>query len=429
MISKSSAKSMTEKTKALALVVAAGRGSRMGGTVPKQYQKLQGESVLTHSLRRLIDSDLFSSVMTVIHSDDQPLYRQSIAPLDNRGVSLLFCPGGQSRQDSVRRGLRAVAQDLSPSDTTAILIHDAARPLVPRSTLVQLVESARAGRAAIAAHPVVDSLKHVDDQGQICESIPRAGLWRAQTPQAFSFAEIMHAHERAADRHDLTDDAAVAQAAGLAVGVILSSDYNIKVTTPDDLSLVQALLPHTGHNQNTGHNQKSRTMETRTGQGYDVHAFEDGNAVVLCGVKIPHTQRLKGHSDADVGLHALTDAIFAALAEGDIGHHFPPSDSQWAGEDSAKFLAHACTRARMRGARLVNVDVTLICEAPHIGPYRDAMRTRIGQITGLSINRISVKATTSERLGFTGRREGIAALALANLECPNPDASNITETA
>lgn len=425
MISEHSAESSAAKTpaKALALVVAAGRGSRMGGAIPKQYQKIQGESLLTHSLRRLIDSDLFSSIMTVIHPDDQPLYRQSIAPLDSRGVSLLSCPGGQSRQNSVRRGLRAMAQDLSPPDITTILIHDAARPLVSQSTLVQLVDTARTGRAAIAAHPVVDSLKRVDDQGQICDSIPRAGLWRAQTPQAFSFAEIMHAHDRAADRHDLTDDAAVAQAAGLAVGVVLSSDHNLKVTTPDDLSLVQILLPHNAHNQ------KSHTMETRTGQGYDVHAFEDGNAVILCGVEIPHTQRLKGHSDADVGLHALSDALFAALAEGDIGHHFPPSDPQWAGADSAQFLAHACARVQMRGARLVNLDVTLICEAPRIGPHRDAMRTRIGQITGLSIDRISVKATTSEQLGFTGRREGIAALALANIECPDPDALDTTETA
>jgi 2-C-methyl-D-erythritol 4-phosphate cytidylyltransferase/2-C-methyl-D-erythritol 2,4-cyclodiphosphate synthase len=382
-------------TGCIALIVAAGSGSRFGGELPKQYMPLAGRAVLRHATETFLGHHAISAVRVVISAEHRPLYDAATA-----GLPLLppVC-GGSNRQDSVRNGLESLT-DLEPDQ---VLIHDAARPFLSAAIIDRTVAALADAPGAIVAVPVTDTLKRARD-GQIGETVDRSGLWRAQTPQAFRFADILAAH-RAAKGAAMTDDAAVAEAAGLPMKLVMGADDNFKITTAEDLRRAERLLA-------------PAAAEFRTGTGYDVHRFAAGDSVTLCGVRIAHDQALEGHSDADVGLHALTDAILGAIGAGDIGSHFPPSDPQWRGVDSATFLGHAAGLVAAKGGRIAHVDVTLICERPKIAPHRAAMVARIARILGLEEHRVSVKATTTEGLGFTGRREGIAAQAVATVALP-----------
>lgn len=364
------------------IIVAAGRGSRMGGDVPKQWQMLAGKPVLAHTLAAFAGMQ----VMLVIHPDDR-------ARAEALGVPLV--EGGATRDASVLAGLQA----LEGSGVEAVLIHDGARPLVSRALIGRLIKALETHQGAAPALPVTDALWR-GAAGKVVGTMDRAGLWRAQTPQAFRLAPILAAHRT--HPGGAADDVEVARAAGLDVAIVEGEETNLKLTWPGDFARAEAIL-------------KGRDMDVRLGNGYDVHAFCEGDHVWLCGVKVPHGKGLLGHSDADVGMHALTDAIYGALAEGDIGRHFPPSDPQWKGAASHIFLAHAIGLARSRGYELGNCDVTLVCERPKIGPHAVAMQEELSRIMGVDVGRVSVKATTSERLGFTGREEGIAALATAVL--------------
>jgi 2-C-methyl-D-erythritol 4-phosphate cytidylyltransferase / 2-C-methyl-D-erythritol 2,4-cyclodiphosphate synthase len=364
------------------LIVAAGRGTRMGGEVPKQWQMLAGKPVLAHTLAAFAGLQ----VVLVIHPDDRPR-------AEALGVPLV--EGGKTRRDSVLAGLLA----LEGTGVDAVLIHDGARPLVSRALISNLVAALDTHEGAAPALAVTDALWQGKD-GLVTGTVGRAGLFRAQTPQAFRLAAILAAHRDHSGA--AADDVEVACAAGLDVAIVEGEETNLKLTWPGDFARAEAIL-------------KGRDMDVRLGNGYDVHAFRDGDHVWLCGVKVPHGRGLLGHSDADVGMHALTDAIYGALAEGDIGRHFPPSDPQWKGAASHIFLTHAIALARSRGYSLGNCDVTLVCERPKIGPHAIAMQEELARIMGVEAGRVSVKATTSERLGFTGREEGIAALATATL--------------
>ena len=380
----------------IALIVAAGRGNRFGGETPKQYRQLAGKPLLRHSVERFLAHPGVDNVRVVIHMADRDLYDESI-----EGLELLEpVDGGAERQDSVRLGLESLVEQ----EPATVLIHDAARPFADGGLITRVIAALDSHAGAIPAVSVHDTLKRGED-GVITETVERVGLWRAQTPQGFRFSEILEAHRRFAGE-TLTDDAALAERAGLAVAIVEGSEDNVKVTTQDDLDRAESRFGAT---------------EFRTGTGFDVHRFTAGDQVTLCGVTIPHEAALSGHSDADVGLHALTDALFGALAEGDIGSHFPPSDEQWRGADSAIFLAAAGERVAARGGTIVNVDVTLICERPKIGPHRDAMRQRIAGILAIPVCRVGVKGTTTERLGFPGRGEGIAAQASATVRLTAPD--------
>lgn len=379
----------------IALIVAAGSGTRFGGELPKQYLPLAGRAVLRHSTETFLRHPAISGVRMVISAEHRALYDQATA-----GLRLLPpVIGGANRQDSVRNGLESLAE-LQPAQ---VLIHDAARPFLSSAIIDRTLAALDDTAGAIVAIPVTDTLKRGLD-GRVGETVDRTGLWRAQTPQAFRFAEILAAH-RAAKGAALTDDAAVAEAAGLPMRLVMGADDNFKITTGADLQRAERLLA-------------PGASEFRTGTGYDVHRFAAGDGVTLCSVRIAHDQALEGHSDADVGLHALTDAILGAIGAGDIGSHFPPSDPQWRGVDSATFLAHAGGLVAGKGGRITHVDVTLICERPKIAPHRAAMVARIAGILGLEEHRVSVKATTTEGLGFTGRREGIAAQAVATVALP-----------
>lgn len=387
---------MTPDTRNFALIVAAGRGRRFGGERPKQYAELAGKPLLRHSVEACLDSGLLSGVRVVIGADDSADYRLAVLGLEG-----LLDPveGGETRQDSVRLGLESLAEHAPER----VLIHDAARPGLDRQTIRRVLEALDEAPGAIPALPVTDTLKRAGANGRIEATVPRQELFRAQTPQGFRYAEILRAHELARGQ-DLTDDAAVLEAAGLAAALVEGSARLEKITTNEDLARMNHLW--------------RESLETRVGQGLDVHAFGEGRALMLCGVPLDHDQSLIGHSDADVGLHAITDAILGALSEGDIGQHFPPQDPRWRGADSAQFLAHAGALVKARGGIVRHIDVTLICEAPRVGPHRQAMIRRIAEILGLEDRRISVKATTTERLGFLGRREGIAAEAIATLALP-----------
>ena len=378
----------------IGLIVAAGRGTRAGGGLPKQYRELGGRPVLRWSLERFLRHPRIGAVRAVIHPDDRALYEAAAQGLD------LLPPvnGGASRQDSVRLGL----ESLEAMRPRTVLIHDAARPFIDDDTIARTVDALADAPGAIVAVPVSDTIKR-GASGRITGTIDRAGLWRAQTPQGFRFADILAAH-RAAVGADLSDDAAVAERAGLAVALVQGSEMNTKLTSDDDLRRAALLA--------------GATAETRVGTGFDVHAFGPGDHVWLCGVKVPHTQALVGHSDADVALHALTDAILGAIGAADIGAHFPPSDPRWRGAPSDKFLAHAVSLLTDRGGSVVHADVTIICERPKVGPHRDAMIMRLASILGIDPARCSVKATTTEGLGFTGRGEGIAAQAVATVRLP-----------
>jgi 2-C-methyl-D-erythritol 4-phosphate cytidylyltransferase/2-C-methyl-D-erythritol 2,4-cyclodiphosphate synthase len=315
--------------------------------------------------------------------------------------------GGANRQQSVLAGLEALLLN-APEN---VLIHDAARPFISAPVIDRVVQALGKSTGVLAALPVSDTLK-AGQNGVVARTISREGLWRAQTPQGFRYAAILEAHRTAASRagQDFTDDASIAEWHGLDVALVMGAERNIKLTTAEDFELAELFLAG-----------GRAAVEARTGTGFDVHAFEPGDHVMLCGVAVPHDAKLAGHSDADVGLHALTDALLGAIGAGDIGQHFPPSDPQWKGADSSLFLAHTGRLLRESGARVVNVDVTLICERPTIGPHVDAMRGRIGEILSIGVGRVSVKATTTEGLGFTGRREGIAAMASATIEIERKD--------
>ena len=387
------------------VVVAAGRGARLGAERPKQYLPCAGEPLLAHTLEALVAAWPFSAVTVAIHADDRALYDEALGRLSQPVRAAIGPPaiGGSTRQQSVLAGL----ERLAPAGPDLVLIHDAARPFPSRDLVARAVEAAEAHGAAAPGTPLSDTVKQVDGEGRVLATPARASLRAVQTPQAFRFPLILAAHRRAAAEGvaELTDDVAVAEWAGAPAFVFEGDPMNFKVTTMQDLGAAEARLI-------------GASGETRVGQGFDVHAFVSGDHVWLCGVRIPHAQALAGHSDADVGLHALADAIYGALAEGDIGAHFPPSDPQWKGAPSHLFLAHAAERVRARGGVLVHLDATLICEAPKIGPHREAMRARIGEVAGLDVGRVAVKATTTERLGFTGRSEGIACLATATVRVP-----------
>ncbi|SMF25345.1 2-C-methyl-D-erythritol 2,4-cyclodiphosphate synthase [Tistlia consotensis] len=397
----------------VALVVAAGRGHRFGGALPKQYRRLAGRPLLAHCLERLAAHPGIDAVRVVIHPDDRALYDEAAADL----ALLEPCAGGAERQDSVRLGLDSLAA-LPGGAPRRVLIHDGARPFPGAAMLERLLQALDSHDGAIPALAVTDTLKRgrAGPAGMpLCgETVPRDGLWRAQTPQAFRLEAIRAAHH-ALKGEALTDDAALAERAGLAVALVEGEEENFKVTTQQDLARAERLLAGGG----------ASGRETRIGNGFDVHRFGPGDSVMLCGVPVAHSHGLVGHSDADVGLHALTDALLGALGAGDIGQHFPPTDPRWKGADSAAFLAHAGSLLAARGGRILNLDVTLICERPKVGPHREAMRARIAGILGIAVERVGVKATTTEGLGFTGRREGIAAQATAALELPaaGPDGS------
>ena len=383
--------------KTAALIVAAGRGTRAGAARPKQYAALGAVPVLADTLRVFLERPDIDLVTIVIGSQDQTLYAGTIGS----GHRKLTPPaiGGDTRQGSVLNGLRA----LLPHAPDRVLIHDGVRPFVTSDIIVRVLEALAETPGAVTAVPLADTVKREGQDRRIAATVERAGLWRAQTPQAFRFADILAAHESAAasGRTDLTDDAAVAEWAGLAVTLVEGSEANRKLTTAEDLVMADAAA--------AGH------PDVRTGQGFDVHRFAPGDHVWLCGVRIAHTHALEGHSDADVGLHALTDALLGAIGDGDIGQHFPNTDARWKGAPSHIFLTEAARRVRNRGGTITNVDVTILCEAPKISPRRDAMRQRIAEVLAIGVDRVAVKATTTEGLGFTGRREGIAALATATV--------------
>lgn len=378
-----------------ALIVAAGRGSRFGGDIPKQYVELAGQSVLERTVQAFLSHPRVDVVRVVIRPDDEPLYVGAIGSLD----LLPPIPGGSSRQESVRLGL----ESLEPLAPETVLIHDAARPFVTMEIISGVLEGLKVAHGAIPAVAVHDTLKRGEAGGKITETVDRAELWQAQTPQGFRYADIMTAHRLQAG-HGLTDDAAVAEQADLNVILVDGDENNFKVTTMNDLARAENII--------------AQAAQTRTGIGFDVHRFRSGDHVILCGVAIPHDAGLEGHSDADVAFHALTDALLGAISDGDIGSHFPPSEPQWLGVESTTFVAHARQLINDRGGQINNVDVTIICEQPKIGVHREAMRKQISTILRIPVDRVSVKATTTERLGFTGRQEGIAAQAVASVQVP-----------
>ncbi|WP_444666364.1 bifunctional 2-C-methyl-D-erythritol 4-phosphate cytidylyltransferase/2-C-methyl-D-erythritol 2,4-cyclodiphosphate synthase [Cereibacter changlensis] len=370
-----------------AIIVAAGRGTRAGGDLPKQWQQLAGRPVVAHALAAFRAAKGVDRVILVIHPDDRPR-------AESFGVELV--EGGASRDASVRNALEALAGQ----GVARVLIHDGARPLVSEALIGRLLKALEGAEGAAPAVPVTDALWR-GAGGAVAGTQDRTGLWRAQTPQTFRYEAILAAHR--AHPGGALDDVEVARAAGLDVVIVEGDEDNLKLTYPGDFARAERILA------------KENGMDIRTGNGFDVHKFGPGDHVWLCGVKVPHGKGLVGHSDADVGMHALTDAIYGALCEGDIGVHFPPSDMQWKGAASHIFLRHAMQRVAERGFTLTHCDVTLICERPKIGPVAASMRAALAEIMGVAVERISVKATTSEQLGFTGREEGIAASATATL--------------
>lgn len=387
-----------------ALIVAAGRGSRAGceGQAPKQYAFVRGIPVLRHSLDAFTTHPGIGLVAVVIHPDDAALYAEAVAPFSDRLRAPVF--GGATRQQSVLLGLEALVS-AAPS---RVLIHDAARPFVDAETISRVLEGLEHYTGVIAAEPVTDTLKRAAAGGAITGTVAREGLWRAQTPQGFRFSAILDAHRKAANTGEssFTDDAALAEWAGLDVAVVRGSALNLKITSAEDFAIAERLAA------------TPTDFEPRTGTGFDVHRFIPGDHVWLCGVRIDHDATLEGHSDADAPLHALTDAILGALGEGDIGQHFPPDDPTWKGARSRLFVEDAARRVQARGGRISNVDITILCERPKIGPHRTAMQQAVAAMLGIDPSRIGIKATTTEQLGFTGRREGLAAMASATVLLP-----------
>jgi 2-C-methyl-D-erythritol 4-phosphate cytidylyltransferase/2-C-methyl-D-erythritol 2,4-cyclodiphosphate synthase len=386
--------------KVAAVIVAGGRGYRAGGEVPKQYREIAGEPVIRPTLLAFLRHSQVDAVQPVIHPDDESAFAAATAGLKNL---LAPIPGGATRQASVRAGLEAL-QATAPD---FVLIHDAARPFLSAELISRAIAAAEQYGAAVPAIAITDTVKKIDEQDMVSETLDRSRLRTVQTPQAFGFGLIVDLHRRAAaaGREDFTDDAALAEWAGQRVSVFAGEATNVKLTTQDDFARAEAL-------------RMTALSDVRTGNGFDVHAFGDGDHVMLAGVRIPNGRGVTGHSDADVALHALVDAILGALAEGDIGVHFPPSDPQWRGASSDRFLAFACERVRARNGVIAHLDVTIVCETPRVGPHRDAMRGRIAEIAGIPIGRVAIKATTSEKMGFTGRGEGIVAMATATVRLP-----------
>jgi 2-C-methyl-D-erythritol 4-phosphate cytidylyltransferase / 2-C-methyl-D-erythritol 2,4-cyclodiphosphate synthase len=389
------------------IIVAAGRGVRAGGDLPKQFQRIGGETMLRRALSMLVEHENVALVQPVIHPEDLDLFQAATANL----TMLPPAFGGATRQASVRAGLEA----LSAHMPDIVLIHDAARPFASAELVARAIVAARQSGAAIPALAVTDTVKTVHAEGHVDKTLDRSALRLVQTPQAFAFAPLLEAHRRAAaaGRHDFTDDAALAEWAGMKVAVFAGEPGNIKITNADDFARAEAMQRAAQFTE-----QLAGLGDVRTGTGIDVHAFGPGDHVTLGGLRIAHTHALIGHSDADVALHALTDAILGALADGDIGAHFPPSDPQWRGASSDRFLAFAVERVNARGGRIAHLDLTIVCEAPRIGAHRDAMRANIARLAGIDVGRVAVKATTSEKLGFTGRGEGIAAYAAATVRLP-----------
>lgn len=377
-----------------ALIVAAGRGERMGSALPKAYLELGGAPILRRSVLAMLAHERIAEVRVVYDPACADAYRAAVGDLGLREP----VPGGRTRQASVRCGLEALALD--PPDL--VLVHDAARPFATSALLGRVLDALSVYDAVVPALPVTDSLKSVSGDA-VLAAVPRDGLVRAQTPQGFRFPLLLEAHRRCAAQ-DLTDDAAVVAAAGIEVAWVLGEEANVKLTTPEDLRLAQGRL--------------ERPRCWRSGIGLDIHAFAPGRRLVLGGVEIPHDQGLEGHSDADVLLHALTDALLGTIAAGDIGTHFPPSDPRWRDACSARFVGHARRLVEAEGGRIEHVDLSLLCERPKIGPYRGAIQARIGELLGLPPGRVGLKATTAEGLGFVGRREGVVAQALATVSFP-----------
>jgi 2-C-methyl-D-erythritol 4-phosphate cytidylyltransferase/2-C-methyl-D-erythritol 2,4-cyclodiphosphate synthase len=390
---------MAKSQRTAVVLVAAGRGLRAGAGGPKQYREIGGVPVICRAMEAFsIHGDVFA-VQPVVNPDDSAMFTAAVAGLKHEPPT----NGGATRQASVLAGLEALAKH----KPDIVLIHDAARPFVSAGVISRAIEAASRTGAAIPVVPVTDTIKVTSADGNVADTPDRASLRIAQTPQSFRFDVILEAHRRAAKdgRSDFTDDAAIAEWAGLTVATFEGDVANMKLTTPEDFVREEARLA-------------SLLGDIRTGTGYDVHAFGEGDHLMLCGVRVPHTKGFLAHSDGDVGLHALVDAILGALADGDIGSHFPPSDAKWKGASSDQFLKYAIERVTARGGRVANLEVTMICERPKIGPLRDTMRARIAEISGVDISRVAVKATTSERLGFTGREEGIAATASATIRLP-----------
>jgi 2-C-methyl-D-erythritol 4-phosphate cytidylyltransferase/2-C-methyl-D-erythritol 2,4-cyclodiphosphate synthase len=387
-----------------ALIVAAGRGTRAGGPTPKQYVLSAGRTILDHTVSLFLAHPRIDRVLVVIAPGDEPHYTAAVT---SHPQLMAPVPGGATRQASVLQGLLALA----PSPPEAILIHDAVRPFLPAALIDACLDALGTASGAIAAVPMADTVKVADADGRIAQTLDRSRLWRAQTPQAFRFPAILEAHRAAAAQGiaDLTDDAAVAEWAGLAVALVPGSEANKKITTAEDLRMAEQTL-------GGGSGEAARALpDIRVGQGYDIHRLVAGDHVWLCGVQIPHTATLEGHSDADVGLHALTDALLGTIADGDIGEHFRNTDPRWRGARSQLFVEDAARRVREKRGRILNVDITLLAEAPKISAHRAAMRTAIAGMLALDPARVSVKATTNETLGSIGRREGIAALATATV--------------
>lgn len=390
-----------------ALIVAAGRGSRAGEGLPKQYRMLVGRPILGRTLEIFLAHPQINHVVAVIHPDDEMFYRSCLETLPHDLASRLLPPsyGGATRQDSVRAGLEALMA-IGPD---VVLVHDAARPFVSAALVGEAIKAGRRSGAAVPGVAITDTVKVVGPGGDVVSTPDRSRLRAIQTPQAFNFTALLGAHHRAAaaDLHTFTDDGALAEWAGMQVHVFDGESRNLKLTHPHDFDEAERRM-------------KGSLMSyvARFGTGFDVHAFADGDHVWLGGIKVPHDRGVLAHSDGDVILHALTDALLGALADGDIGVHFPPSDPQWRGASSDRFLAHAVDLVRQRGGLIDHLDATLLCEKPRLGPYREAMREKIAEIAGLRLDQVSLKATTTEKLGFTGRSEGLAAQAAATIRLP-----------
>jgi 2-C-methyl-D-erythritol 4-phosphate cytidylyltransferase / 2-C-methyl-D-erythritol 2,4-cyclodiphosphate synthase len=386
------------------VLVAAGRGERAGSPHegPKQYRLIGGAPVVRHTLTALLAHPSIGEIVTVIHPDDIDLFETAAAGFGNRVRHVI---GGTSRQASTLHGLQALVAHAPEY----VMIHDAVRPFVSRDLLDRIAEILSADSGAVPALPVSDTIKRSDPHGHVSETVSRADLFAAQTPQAFPFAAILRAHEKARDhwQTEFTDDASIAEFAGLKVRLVEGAPENIKLTWRDDIETADKKL-----------SGPAAFPDVRVGNGYDVHALVPGGHVTLCGVRIAHDASLSGHSDADVGLHALTDALLATCGAGDIGVHFPPSDPQWRGAASRIFVEHAAAIVRGAGGRVANADVTLICEAPKISLHREAMVSAIAAMLQIAPSRVSVKATTNEKLGFIGRSEGIAAIATVSVVYP-----------
>lgn len=383
------------------VIVAAGRGERAGASAegPKQYRRIGGRPVIARTVEAFARWQRSGPIVIVIHPDDEALCQAALR--DVQANDLEFVHGGSTRQQSVLNGIEALAGH----GCSHVFIQDAVRPFIDEALLERVHSALDAGAAGtLPVLPVADTLKRGSAERLVVETVPRAGLYAAQTPQAFAFDAILDAHRRAAasGSHDFTDDASIAEWAGIPVTLVEGTVDNIKLTLRRDIEMADEKLSH-------------MLPDVRTGNGYDVHQLEPGDGVTLCGIFIPHDQKLKGHSDADVALHALTDALLATCGAGDIGDHFPPSDMQWRGAASRIFVEHAVRIVRENGGTIMNADVTLIAEAPKVGPHREAMRQSLSDMLGISLERCSVKATTNEKIGFIGRREGIAAIATASV--------------